>query len=115
MGYDVHITRAAEWSESESVPISLAEWLDYVANDPEMRLDNFAEAVVSGRVLRYENVGLAVWTSYPGRAAGGRPPWFDYRSGRVVVKNPDDMILDKMREIASALDGRVVGDEGELY
>jgi hypothetical protein len=31
------------------------------------------------------------------------------------VKNPDDEIRDKMKEIARALGARVVGDEGEEY
>jgi hypothetical protein len=59
MGYDVHITRAEDWTESESAPIGLDEWLRYVAGDHEMRLDNFAETEVGGDdVLRYENYGL---------------------------------------------------------
>jgi hypothetical protein len=41
--------------------------------------------------------------------------WFDYRRSRVVVKSPDDEILGKMRQIASALGAKVIGDEGELY
>ena len=41
MGYDVHITRAEHWTESDSTPIGLDEWLSYVGSDPEMRLDNF--------------------------------------------------------------------------
>ncbi len=43
MGYDVHITRKAEWSDDESA-ITLGEWLSVVDADPEMRLDGFAEA-----------------------------------------------------------------------
>jgi hypothetical protein len=115
MGYDVHITRAEHWVESDSAPISLDEWLGYVAGDPEMRLDNFAEAEVEGHVLRYENEGLAVWTAYSGHGLKGNMAWFDYRDGRVVVKNPDDEILGKMRRIASALRAKVIGDEGERY
>jgi hypothetical protein len=41
--------------------------------------------------------------------------WFDYRTGEVVVKNPGDEILGKMRRIDSALGAKVMGDEGELY
>ena len=33
MGYDVHITRAREWHESDTTPITLDEWLAYVARD----------------------------------------------------------------------------------
>jgi hypothetical protein len=116
VGYDVHITRAGHWTEGESAPILLEEWLRYVAGDPEMRLDNFAEADVGGgEVLRYENNGLAVWTTYSGHGAKGNMAWFDYQRGNVVVKNPDDEILGKMRRIASALGAKGMGDEGELY
>jgi len=31
------------------------------------------------------------------------------------VKNPDDEILGKMKRIASALQARVLGDDGEGY
>jgi hypothetical protein len=115
MGYDVHITRVAHWTESESAPITLKEWLGYVANDTEMRLDNLAEAEVEGGVLRYENEGLAVWTAYTGHGLKGNRAWFDYQRGAVIVKNPDDEILGKMRQIAFALGAKVMGDEGELY
>ncbi len=116
MGYDVHITRADHWTESESAPIALDEWLHYVAGDSEMRLDNYADAEVGGgEILRYENDGLAVWTVYSGHGLNGNMAWFDYRRGSVIVKNPDDEILGKMRRVASALAAKVMGDEGELY
>jgi hypothetical protein len=41
--------------------------------------------------------------------------WFDYRHGEVVVKNPDDEILGKMRQIAERMGAKVIGDEGESY
>ena len=115
MGYDVHITRAAEWSDSMASPISLDEWIAYVKSDPEMRLDGVAETrTPNGDVLRYENPGLAVWLTHSGRDKG-RTPWFDLRRGRVTVKNPDPEILEKMRQVAKALGARVQGDEGESY
>ena len=116
MGYDVHISRTEDWTESESEPISLDEWLAYVRSDPEMRLDG--KAVVGlgdGSEMRYESSGLAVWTAYPQPRAADDLVWFDHRDGRVVVKNPDDEILGKMLGIAAALDAFVVGDDGEIY
>jgi hypothetical protein len=108
MGYELHITRASEWTESEDHPILLPEWLTYLASDVEFRLDNFAEAKApSGDVLRYENEGLAVWLPEGG--------WFDYRRGRIVVKNPSNQMIEKMKHVALALKARVVGDEGEEY
>jgi hypothetical protein len=115
MGYDVHLTRAGNWTESESVPITLDEWRQYVAGDAEMRMDNSAEAETDAGTLRYENEGLAVWTAYSGHDPKGNMAWFDYFKGRIDVKNPDDEILEKMKQIAGALQAKVVGDDGEEY
>lgn len=116
MGYDLHITRRKDWFEEDGPEISLAEWRDYVAQDPELRLDNQAEATTpAGETIRYENEGLAVWT---GTTAGGAPEggvWFDFRRGNIVVKNPENDAVIKMHAIAQALGGRVQGDEGEDY
>jgi hypothetical protein len=114
MGCDVHITRAEHGTESAAAPITLDEWLDYVAHDTEMRLDNFGEAEVEGEILHYENVGLAVWTAYTGHGSKGNMAWFDFRRGSIVVKNPDAEILGKVRRIASALRSKAIGDDSEL-
>jgi hypothetical protein len=115
MGYDLHITRAEDWSSSEETPIALEEWLAYIASDPEMRLDNSAEVEVDGQVLRLESAGLAVWTAFRGHDAGGNMAWFHYSDGNVDVKNPDREILGKMLQIADRLGANVQGDDGERY
>lgn len=115
MGYDVHITRAEDWTESQSNPIRLEEWLGYIASDPEMRLDGFAEAQVDDDTLRVEGEGLAVWVAYSGHETNGNMAWFDYHNGAVIVKGPDEEILSKMKRIAEALHANVIGDEGEFY
>ena len=116
MGYEVHITRADEWSDSEASPIALDEWIRYVDADDEMRLDGHADADLGDAgVLRYESAGLAVWTAYSGDGRDGNRAWFDHCDGRVDVKNPDEEILAKVVRIARALSARVVGDDGETY
>jgi hypothetical protein len=115
MGYDVYITRGTDWFENNDVQISLEEWLAYVKSDPEMRIDNKAEAQTSDGILRYENIGLAVWTSYTRHDEAGNMAWFDFQNGNIVVKNPDKEILTKMCRIAESLQARVQGDEGESY
>jgi len=60
MGYDVHITRKDEWFSDEGNEISLDEWKQFVESDPDMRLDNFAEAKTPEGVLRVESEGLSV-------------------------------------------------------
>ena len=109
MGYDLHITRARRWVESESRPITEGEWRTFVASDPSFELTGVAEAG-SGAVVRYENPGLARW-----RHPGDEEVWFDLRDGRVVVKNPDEPTVAKMIAVASLLGARVIGDDGERY
>ncbi|HEX6813198.1 MAG TPA: hypothetical protein VF384_16360 [Planctomycetota bacterium] len=116
MGYEVHITRAAEWLDSETKPITIEEWLAYLASDPEMRLDGFAEArTPEHRTLRLESKGLAVWTAWHGEGRGQGHAWMDHREGRITVKNPDPEMLAKMCTIATQLGAIVQGDEGEPY
>ncbi len=112
MGYDVHITRAADWLDSELSPITLGEWKEYVESDPEMVMEGFADAPLpNGHFLRYENEGLARWIAHPTSTTA----WFDHRGGQIIVKNPDDLMIAKMGSIASAFGARVEGDDGEEY
>ena len=117
MGYDIHITRQENWfDEDDNRNISIDEWKALVTSDPEMRLDNFAEVTTPpGDTLRVENDGLSVWTKYSGDGLKGNHAWFDYRKGTIVVKNPDDEILNKMLDIANKLKAKVQGDESEIY
>jgi hypothetical protein len=115
MGYEVHITRKAEWSDDDGPTISLAEWLAYVSSDPEMRADGYAEARTPDGVLRLDGQGIAVWTGYPGHHEDGNMAWFCHCEDRITVKNPDEAILVKMHAIASKLHAKVQGDDGEQY
>ena len=116
MGYDVHITRAEHWLDSKESPIALKEWFEYVAGDPEMELEGVAVGKVKGKAaVTYANKGLAVWKAYSLHDEGGNKVWFDFSDGRIVVKNPDDEILAKMKRIAKKLRANVVGDDGEQY
>jgi hypothetical protein len=116
MGYELHITRRANWFDDDGPSIDLDEWLLFLRSDPEMRLDGYAEATTTaGETIRYESRGLAVWTAYSGHGRDGNMAWFDWRSGVLSVKNPDDEIVGKMCKIAQSLDARVQGDEGEEY
>lgn len=115
MGYDVHITRKENWFD-DGADISVSEWESYIDSDPEMRLDSMAESeIADGEVIRMEANGLAVWIAYSKHGENGNMAWFDYRSGNVVVKNPDDEILNKMISISKYLGAKVQGDEGEIY
>ncbi len=112
MGYDLHLTRAPVWYESEEHPITVPEWVGLVESALDLVMEGVAEARVSGdAVLRYEDANLAVWTAHPSRDK----VWFDWTDGEIVVKNPDRPTIAKMKEIAGRLHARVVGDEGEEY
>ena len=117
MGYDIHITRQENWyDDDKSLQITLGEWKVYVDSDPEMRLDNFAEATLpDGGKIRMENEGLAVWTKYSGDSIDSNHAWFDYRNGNITVKNPNEEIMKKMLAIANKLRAKMQGDEGEIY
>jgi hypothetical protein len=117
MGYEVHITRAEEhWLDSEAQPISIAEWLAYVAQDPEMRLEGSAQtSLPDGQTLRIEEDGLATWTAYSRHDEDGNMAWFNWTEGRVVVKSPDAEIVAKMMQMARTLGARTQGDDGEYY
>lgn len=116
MGYDVHITRAENWLDSEESPITLQDWQAYLNSDPEFRLDGFAETSnPQGEMIRIESQGLAVWTKYSKHGVRGTMAWFDWSEGQIVVKNPDEEILEKMRAVAKRLEALVQGDDGESY
>lgn len=116
MGYELHITRGANWHDEAKEPITLDEWIAYVKSDPEMRLDGFAEATLEdGSVLRSENPSLAVWVVYSGDGVDGNHAWMWHFEGNVQAKSPDREIVAKMWRIAQALRARLVGDEGEEY
>lgn len=114
MGYDVHITRRAEWCGEEELPIWLEEWLTLVDADPDLRLDGYAEAELpDGSVFGVEEPSLAVWTAHPDPARS--LVWIWHNSGNVVAKDPDEFTRQKMWQIAQRLHARVQGDELELY
>ena len=116
MGYDVHITRREEWFDKEPPEIAVEEWITVVRDDPEMRLDGYAETqLLDGSVLRVEEPGMAVWTAYSKHGLDGNMAWIWHSRGNVMAKNPDEEILCKMWKLAQKLGASVQGDEGELY
>jgi len=100
MGWEVHLTRAEDWSQSDERPIAADEWLAVVEGDPELRID------------RANGPYFAVWSgpcSYP---EGG---WFDWTDGCITTKHPDRAILGKLLQLGEKLGGVVQGDDGEVY
>ena len=99
MGYDLHITRAADWSDNANVQIAAEEWLSLTRADPELSADP-----ANGRYA-------ARWVA-PGVDGSG---WFDWYEGNVFTTDPNQALWGKMLEIAKLLSAVVQGDNGELY
>lgn len=111
VGYDVHVVRGAEWSGGLE-PIESDEWRRLIEVSADLVLVSSVEATTpAGETLRYMNPDLAAWTGHP---SGIEVP-FDFRAGRVVVKNPDEATIDRLRGVARSLGARVQGDDGEFY
>lgn len=99
MGYDLHITRADEWSLNESAWITPAEWLAVVREDAELRLISESEPY------------SADWVCDP----SGSGTCFEWSEGNIFVKNPVKPAILKMEALAMCLRAKVQGDDGEIY
>ena len=102
MGYDLHITRKAQWSDEEGPTIGLDEWLRVIEEDLELSLDQDTQCSCGD-----DDVVLAAWKGDPGLLG-----WFN---GEISVKDPDRSLILKMAEIAKRLEAKVQGDDGEEY
>lgn len=98
MGYDLHITRRKDWSATGN-DITAPEWSAYVKTDPELSL------------WPQNGPLMARWSGKSAHA----DPWLDWFQGNIYTKNPDAALIDKMVQIARALNAQVQGDDGETY
>ncbi len=115
MGYDLHITRREHWADTDVPDISLDEWLSYIKTDSELELRNESE-IISGSENNFENrPGFCEWNSHPTERDPTSRPWFAYWKGSIETKNPDAPTIRKMIQIATALNAKVQGDDGEFY
>lgn len=113
MGYDLHITKAAEWSESAKNPITEEQWKSAVLADRELKMDTSATASnpKTHEVIQISNPLMASWID----PKTNSKHYFYYSRGKVTVKNPSESAIKKMKAVASKLGAKVQGDEGELY
>lgn len=100
-----YITRKADLFErTTGKGITLQEWMRFVAQDPEMRLDNSTTVTLAdGTSYTYESPGTAVWLDRAPGAAEAREVLFDYADGSILVIDPDERTIEKMRHIAFKL------------
>lgn len=101
MGWEIHITRAEHWADSDKLPITTEEWLALVKDDPELTIDP-----------RDNGPYCALWLSH---WLDGDHPWFNWFNGALKTKHPDRKTLGKALQIARRFGARVQGDDGEVY
>jgi hypothetical protein len=123
MAYEIHLERIDNNNTSNKNPITLSEWKTAIEKLENVRLasnDNVMTNPISGDVIRIPNSGsnaevfsltelkwILVYCWNRGRISfKGLPSFFE---------NPNDEIRQTTRLLASILDAKIVGDEGEFY
>src|SRR4029450_3713703 len=101
MGWEIHITGAEHWADSDQHPITAQEWLSFVGADSELTIDP-----------RDNGPYCALWLA---RRIEGAHPWVGWVEGTICTKNPDRETLGKALQIARHFGARVQGDDGEEY
>jgi hypothetical protein len=99
VGFDVHITRADEWSRNENQEILADEWLAFVDADPELTRDPENGAYA------------AAWVD----KANFPDAWLDWFEGNIYTTNPDPATVEKMLQISAHFQAHVQGDDGKVY
>jgi len=123
MGYEIHITRKENhFDHDTALEISLIEWENLVANDPELEIDPSSTVSLSnGEIKVYKWIQksqkkLSITNWFKTKANTSRNNgWFFWQEGDIWTKNPSDSILQKMCSIAKLLNAKVQGDDGEIY
>ncbi|MFJ8444437.1 hypothetical protein [Kitasatospora griseola] len=98
MGYDFHITRAQDWTQSPDHPIELHEWEDLAACSP---------LVEEGAPWESVEIGLQRTFNVPGETAV-----FAWWRGRIDIKGRfSEKTKEAAQSLAKALDAHVLGDD----
>jgi hypothetical protein len=116
MSYEIRVYRQNNWDDiEEESNISLEEWMKYVRSDKDLALaSEYAPFAGKPQGGAEQTPGYTYLISYPRFSIDCRPGlWF--RHGAISIEDPDDFIIGKLISIASALNARVMGEEGELY
>lgn len=115
MAYSLHIIKSQYSWEANENPIKLEEWIELVKTDSQMKMKSEFEGI-NPRTKEKIIIKLrdtAVWLFKNENIEYEVP--FTYKKGAISVSHTDDNVIEKMKEIAEKLNGRVVGDEGEEY
>ncbi|MBG6070046.1 hypothetical protein [Micromonospora ureilytica] len=104
MGYELHVTRAAEYYESEEHPIALDEWLAYAERSPTL---------TQGGWIWWDEDRHPFYVFTCGDGSVVSLTWFE---GAIEIKGHFDG--DAYREfggLAEDFQANLQGDDGERY
>jgi hypothetical protein len=105
MGYQLHITRATDWLDSASNPISQQEWEAFTRSVPGLRPEGWIDWSDLGRQPVF------AWTCDDGTVVS-----LHWRHGQVLVAGAfSDTATRSLARLAESLNANLLGDEGERY
>jgi hypothetical protein len=115
MSWEVHVTRADHWTQGRQHQITLEEWLAYAESDSELAIsgsDYIDLAITRELALVTQRIPAVAWL----RSESEKDPViFWWAEGSIDAKNPTERERAKMFQIATHLNAKVQGDDGELY
>ena len=106
MGYELHVTRASHWSDSEDRPITFQEWIAFAHTSAALREE--------GRLAAHGVASRPVFTwGGPGRGAVG----CHWSEGQVTLSGAHAPGVDLigLADLAAELSAKLLGDDGERY
>ena len=106
MGYELHIHRKTNWFD-DGPSISDHEWKAVFSADSSLLVDGEIYYRIDERDV---TAPIVAW-----RAGKADEAVFHLYKGEVTVNTSNDSALAKAWEIASKLDARLQGDDGEFY
>jgi len=110
MSYDLHITKAENWWQSEENPIKREEIMSLLSSEI-----NFS--IKSQMVIRNPLNGdeICIPGEYIVWQKDGEELWFRYTGNRIIGQGHCDEDIENLKHIAGILNAKVQGDEGEIY
>jgi hypothetical protein len=110
MGYDIHITRKANWFDDEP-KISLEEWEALAESDPMLSATGTISWTINGNLVEAKIFDVRE----PGDRDDIAAALYWDPGGDVSAKNPTQAGIAHMATIAARLSAKVQGDDGECY